>query len=116
MTVFGEEGDLPKGNHVFLEFYCVDPTCDCRRVILNVLSEKHSKYLATINYSFEPPPSGDVVEEQTFLDPLNPQSAYSAKLLHPFESTLLLDPYIPCPCGSGKKFKWCCRAKVVSSH
>ena len=19
-----------------------------------------------------------------------------------------LDPYVPCPCGSGKKFKWCC--------
>src|SRR5262249_50378289 len=20
-----------------------------------------------------------------------------------------LDPYAPCPCGSGKKFKWCCQ-------
>ena len=19
-----------------------------------------------------------------------------------------LDPYVSCPCGSGKKFKWCC--------
>ncbi len=19
------------------------------------------------------------------------------------------DPYSPCPCGSGKKFKWCCQ-------
>src|SRR4051812_11287696 len=21
---------------------------------------------------------------------------------------MALDPYSPCPCGSGKKFKWCC--------
>ena len=25
----------------------------------------------------------------------------------------LVDPYAPCPCGSGKKFKWCCH-KVES--
>ncbi|MBK9388030.1 MAG: SEC-C domain-containing protein [Planctomycetes bacterium] len=23
-----------------------------------------------------------------------------------------MDPYLPCPCGSGKKFKFCCREKV----
>ena len=22
----------------------------------------------------------------------------------------MLDPYASCPCGSGKKFKWCCQA------
>jgi hypothetical protein len=21
------------------------------------------------------------------------------------------DPYVPCPCGSGKKYKFCCKAK-----
>jgi len=21
----------------------------------------------------------------------------------------LVDPYAPCPCGSGEKFKWCCQ-------
>src|SRR4051794_6829952 len=26
----------------------------------------------------------------------------------------LVDPYAPCPCGSGKKFKWCCHK--VESH
>src|SRR5215470_3952287 len=25
----------------------------------------------------------------------------------------LVDPYSPCPCGSGQKFKWCCH-KVES--
>jgi uncharacterized protein YecA (UPF0149 family) len=23
-----------------------------------------------------------------------------------------IDPYAPCPCGSGKKYKWCCRDKA----
>ena len=22
---------------------------------------------------------------------------------------MLVEPYSPCPCGSGKKFKWCCQ-------
>ena len=21
----------------------------------------------------------------------------------------LVDPYSPCPCGSGQKYKWCCQ-------
>src|SRR5262249_23052034 len=25
-----------------------------------------------------------------------------------------LDPYSPCPCGSGKKFKWCCQPIYAS--
>src|SRR5690349_17014247 len=25
----------------------------------------------------------------------------------------MLDPYSPCPCGSGKKFKWCCQPIYV---
>src|ERR671936_308074 len=28
---------------------------------------------------------------------------------HPNEGLPMpLDPYVSCPCGSGKKFKWCC--------
>src|SRR5438445_7767515 len=25
------------------------------------------------------------------------------------DAPMPLDPYAPCPCGSGKKFKWCCQ-------
>src|SRR5262245_21355314 len=25
------------------------------------------------------------------------------------KSVMALDAYAPCPCGSGKKFKWCCQ-------
>lgn len=27
-------------------------------------------------------------------------------------TTARVDPYGPCPCGSGRKFKFCCRAKA----
>src|SRR6059058_4328372 len=26
---------------------------------------------------------------------------------------MAIDPYGPCPCGSGKKFKWCCQPIYV---
>lgn len=29
-------------------------------------------------------------------------------------STEKIDPYQPCPCGSGRKYKFCCRAKEVA--
>lgn len=29
--------------------------------------------------------------------------------LRPREQLMALDAYSPCPCGSGKKFKWCCQ-------
>ena len=31
---------LPPDSYVFVEFYCVDPDCDCRRVMLNMISQK----------------------------------------------------------------------------
>ena len=30
-------------------------------------------------------------------------------------STQKLDPYQPCPCGSGRKYKFCCRANEVAT-
>src|SRR6185437_16083671 len=41
-------------------------------------------------------------------------NAQSARIAQPHLSTsqtgtpMPLDPYVSCPCGSGKKFKWCC--------
>jgi tetratricopeptide (TPR) repeat protein len=29
--------------------------------------------------------------------------------IFPKKKPMPLDPYAPCPCGSGKKFKWCCQ-------
>ncbi|MFH1829890.1 MAG: hypothetical protein ABH871_03840 [Pseudomonadota bacterium] len=162
IAVFKEQDGLPEGSYGFVELYCIDPNCDCRRVMFNVVSEEPAKHLATINHAFEPPPPDDVIKEQSFLDELNVQSEYSTTLLKLFKEVLLMDtvyidrleehykmvktalknpthkiwkvikgankdyagenlrsniknidPYSPCICGSGNKFKWCCREKMM---
>ena len=157
---------LPGHTFLFMELYCVEPRCDCRRVIINVMDTERRKQVATINHGFEPPKPPFEDEGQTFLDPLNPQSSMSRALLelftdiiaddegyrqrlerhykmwksvvddpsHPDHSKVRTEqhddpsfkPAFPrqepirrdspkvgpnalCPCGSGKKFKKCCR-------
>jgi hypothetical protein len=148
------------------EFYCAEPRCDCRRVILHFVDPQRKRVLASINYAFDPskPPFED--EPQISLDPLNPQSEQSDLVLYAFERMIGAEPehrerflrhyrlwksvvddprhadhrkvrsvhhdnpsFRPafpvesfqrvtpkvganaaCPCGSGKKYKKCCRA------
>lgn len=66
--------ELPEDEYAFVENYCTDPSCDCRRVVIAVLSARQRAQVATINYAFDPPSAGDLEQEQIFLDPLNPQS------------------------------------------
>ena len=45
---------LPAGEYGFLELYCNEPTCDCRRVLFQVCrADLPNKVLATINYGWE---------------------------------------------------------------
>lgn len=45
---------IPDGEYGFLEFYCDEDDCDCRRVLLMVVSRDPSvPVLATINYGWE---------------------------------------------------------------
>ena len=44
---------LPVGEYGFIEFYCDDPGCDCRRVLLQVTQPQAPQTLATINYGWE---------------------------------------------------------------
>ncbi len=74
-TATGVVPPLPAGRYGFAECFCVDPECDCRRVVVAVLSERHKRQVAAINHAFEKPAKGSIVKEQTFLDPLNPQSS-----------------------------------------
>ena len=73
--------DLPDRTFAFLEAYCADPECDCRRVMLNVIDAETHNQVATLNYAFEPPKSPFEDEGQIFLDPLNPQTAISPAFL-----------------------------------
>ena len=154
---------LPPRTFLLVEFYCVEPNCDCRRVLLNVLDTEEFRQVATINYAFEPPQPPFDDDGQVFLDPLNPQSSMSNALLKLFQEMIdhdrayrqrlerhyqmwkriVNDPSHPaqkkirsaqppgfdnaarrqpmrrqgpkiranalCPCGSGRKYKNCCR-------
>ena len=49
-----EMRDIPNGEYIFLDSYCDDPDCDCRRVIINIISkDAPGNILATINYGWE---------------------------------------------------------------
>jgi hypothetical protein len=84
-------GRLPVDTYAFVELFCVDPGCDCRRVMLNVYSESSKAHLATINYAFEPPTKEWDHPEQVFLDPLNKQTPLAPGILEAFKHVVLKD-------------------------
>ncbi len=49
----GEESEIPDGRYWFLESYCDEAGCDCRRVFLNVVRDGSDEILATISYGWE---------------------------------------------------------------
>ena len=50
-TLFKPDDGIPAGSYGFLESYCPDPDCDCRRVMINVVEEKQpTQFLASIGY------------------------------------------------------------------
>lgn len=94
---------LPAGEYGFMEFYCDDPGCDCRRVVLQALRpDSGDKVWASINYGWEQPSyyrkwmSSNARLARGMagatLDPLNPQTEYSAELLDLFQQVVLKDP------------------------
>ena len=102
ISVF-KRGDLPIGQYGFVELYCDDPQCDCRRVIISVISPQMGPApLATINYGWE---SAEFYAEWLgswhnvgackgpSLDPLNPQTEYADALLALFETALVDEHY-----------------------
>ena len=85
-------GGLPAGEYGFVEFYCDEDDCDCRRVLLQVVSPSNQhRVLATINYGWESQEfytrwmHGDAEAGREIieagLDPLNPQSEHAVALL-----------------------------------
>jgi hypothetical protein len=97
--------DLPDGEYGFLEFYCDEPGCDCRRVMIDVLRPESgwSKIWATIGYGWESldfyrqwgEAHSDPVEMKgPYLDVLNPQSEYSPALLNLFRFVLQSPDYV----------------------
>jgi hypothetical protein len=95
---------LPAGEYAFVEFYCDDLSCDCRRVLFQVIERDHQEeVLATINYGWEKesfyrkriPWDPDAPRQiaRGSLDPLNQQSEYAEDLLELFLRFVLDEPY-----------------------
>jgi hypothetical protein len=108
---------LPAGEYGFLELYCNEPTCDCRRVLFQVCrADRPNKVLATINYGWESEDfyaqwlHGDRESARELatadLDPLNTQTKLSPALLELFRQILLQDrAYIDRLRGHYRMFK-----------
>jgi hypothetical protein len=91
---------VPDDEYGFLDFYCQDLNCDCRRSVIQVLSRKNG-IVATFNYGWESADfytrwmRGNAEEAEEMagltLEPFGEQSPFSAYLLALFES-MLEDP------------------------
>lgn len=94
---------LPAGNYGFLELYCSDPDCDCRRLLIQVLREDTAdRVWATINYGFASPEFyGEWIRDAALgaqlsglsLEPMGPQSEYAIALLALFRDLLEAPEY-----------------------
>jgi hypothetical protein len=95
---------LSAGAYAFVEFYCEDLNCDCRRTFIQVIArDQRDRVLASINYGWEdesfyrprmpydPEAPAEMVHGS--LDPMNAQSEHSAALLELFQRHVLDEPY-----------------------
>ena len=88
MVSAGSDLPVPADRYVFLELYCEDRGCDCRRVTIAVIAERKMAPIAYINLGFD---SADAMAGP-FLDPLNPQASYAPALLRFFTDMINSDP------------------------
>ena len=89
ITLFQSRDGIPAGSYAFLEFYCPDPDCDCRRVMINVVEEKQrTQFLASISYGFD----REAEDAGPYLDPLNEQCPYADALMRVMQEVAFNDP------------------------
>lgn len=102
IKVPASQNGLPADSYGFIESYCNEPDCDCRRVLLQVRPESRpGDILATINFGWETvefytdwmhgdaEAAHDIAEAS--LDPVNSQSELAPELLRLFRQLLLTD-------------------------
>jgi hypothetical protein len=80
---------IPTGRYAFVELYCTDPKCDCRRVALVVSPDGEFRPLATISFGFD----RDEEMAGPFIDPLNYRCSYADEFLDLAEHLLFSDPH-----------------------
>lgn len=88
---------IPMGIYAFIEFFCVDPDCDCRKTSIQVIDEASKTVMASIHYGWESEEYyTDLFGEDKYanpkeglsLEPMQQQSKYSNKFLDIFEMKL----------------------------
>jgi hypothetical protein len=78
-----KSGKIPKGSYSFTEWYCTDPGCDCRRVVIRVDNEKN-KTKAVINFGFDQKDAFG----GPYLDGSSAQAPYASELVSFFVDSL----------------------------
>jgi hypothetical protein len=103
MTIF-DDPKLAGDEYGFLEHYCNDKGCDCRRVMFNVVSRNTMKTVAVIAYGWESKafytkwnyshndPEIIAQMQDPILNPGSPQSELAPALLEKVRDALLKDP------------------------
>ena len=115
---------LPDDDYGFLEAYCNEENCDCRRVMFFVASRKRNKFVAVIAYGWESKAfyakwykgnDPDIAQEMQgpVLNPGSEQSELAPALLEVVRGTLLKDPaYI----NRLKQHYWMFKKEVDPDH
>lgn len=94
------EFDLPAGNYSFIEMFCNEKNCDCRRVIFSVFNDNQKIALANIGYGWESESfykkwnrNNDKTMARQMMKPslneMTQQSEYARKILIMFNKVLL---------------------------
>jgi hypothetical protein len=66
---------IPDDSYALLEYYCVDPECDCQLVVLEVFSKRLSKPVGRLIFKFAPV-SVDADSPNPCIDRMVPQAPY----------------------------------------
>ncbi len=53
-VLYDPKSELPSGKYSFLEMFCDEPGCDCRRVFFCVVSSRSKDVKAVVTYGWEP--------------------------------------------------------------
>ena len=72
---------IPTDRYSLNERYCGDLSCDCRRVLIEVVLVSSHTGLATLSYAFDDDPTGTPDGENPYLEPMRPQGRYAEELL-----------------------------------
>jgi hypothetical protein len=106
-VTLAEWENLPAGEYAFMEFYCDDLNCDCRRTLIEVWSRpQNGQVVAHINFGWERrsfyekwsvasrEAARKMARETTeaALDPIHPQAPYAPHLLRVFRQMIQMDP------------------------